>query len=946
MSGGNVAKFASMFNQPGATPAPAAGEKKAGFNSPKFAVPVTTKIAPADSNSSNTSAVATATSPSAAIKPTVSATATTPSSTTSVKSAAVANATSPSNATTTIKPASTPSTIASNNFTASAAAKPIVQSAFKSPFAPTTQSAAQSSNNSTPSNSTASNAAAKDPLPPPVWPPPPPPSSPPQSPPTVFTPPPPRENPPGADESSSKPKHNFSTPNKFAPPTFGSLKHSLPEPLKAAVGSALQSTVESPPVSFSDDSSADLPSSSPGKSFKKRNRPTKPKFSNLQAEAVETAQITLQDKSRKTEKIVPGVATAEDRKAREKAEKEEKAKLEKERAEKEKNDKEAKEAAKKAAEMKEKQDKLAQKAAGPIASAQLSSPANKSYQSPAFILPAAGKPSALSPAAKAPSALCVIAPGSNARRATRSNSLGNDLAAANLIAKLAAEQAERQQEKVSTAFTNSQTIISNIQSKNHAGAETLTISAHHLDQLKTELYNLRIATETLLNSASASAKNKKMGAKSSHNTLQSAHSQQNNLQEVVFFCGYLEKEDSSGKKWNSRWFVLTKNSLLYYNKQSDTSPKENISLESSTLNVVAGRPSQAKDKQQPTLELTALKRRYYLSCSSAEELAAWNSALTTRLLAFNYERRCAMIKQKPDARILNFLEERSLQRNNATDCSKIIEAVPLTLSGEQLSLDSVSVIARVLESPLLPPISVLTIENSNLGAIEVEVLIEALIKNNNSKLHTVNFSENLLALGSNSADGWKAIGRLIAKSKEIQLKHLILQHCGLDEQAAKAIKQGFSAVNNGNSSAFLQRLVADNNEINAAALQSLVDILAPKNNDYQLQHLELQNNYLDSKSGPMLAELLKQQKHLLFLNLRDNKLNCEAIEPFAAALRNHQNLLSIDLSSNLIGDKGNLAISHAVQVNTSLEQIRFNQFLLDRQGLAMMRLVAKYGVAQ
>jgi Ran GTPase-activating protein (RanGAP) involved in mRNA processing and transport len=89
----------------------------------------------------------------------------------------------------------------------------------------------------------------------------------------------------------------------------------------------------------------------------------------------------------------------------------------------------------------------------------------------------------------------------------------------------------------------------------------------------------------------------------------------------------------------------------------------------------------------------------------------------------------------------------------------------------------------------------------------------------------------------------------------------------------------------------------------------------------------------DLKDGVRsLAEALRSNATLNFLNLQDNLVEDGAGQALAEALRENTTLLSIDMSFNFLEDLAGGALAETLRVNTSLTDLELQQAddLLDR----------------
>jgi hypothetical protein len=108
-------------------------------------------------------------------------------------------------------------------------------------------------------------------------------------------------------------------------------------------------------------------------------------------------------------------------------------------------------------------------------------------------------------------------------------------------------------------------------------------------------------------------------------------------------------------------------------------------------------------------------------------------------------------------------------------------ALPLLLNDKSVTLDTCSVVARIVGDPISQPVSVLEVKNTNCGSTEVDVLCSAIAQNPFSAIRTLNLSDTALvdtARKPVDLNGVRGLG-LVLSAFGNRVEELILNNCRL-----------------------------------------------------------------------------------------------------------------------------------------------------------------------
>ena len=117
----------------------------------------------------------------------------------------------------------------------------------------------------------------------------------------------------------------------------------------------------------------------------------------------------------------------------------------------------------------------------------------------------------------------------------------------------------------------------------------------------------------------------------------------------------------------------------------------------------------------------------------------------------------------------------------------------------------------------------------------------------------------------------------------------------------------------------LRYLHLENNEINADGCRGLAKLL--QGGDAALTKLYLDGNEIDDKGVEILAEALRRNKSLIFIDLSNNNIKGDGVAALATTLKCNATLETLHLCNNKIGDDGVAALVDALHRNTTLREL-------------------------
>jgi len=485
----------------------------------------------------------------------------------------------------------------------------------------------------------------------------------------------------------------------------------------------------------------------------------------------------------------------------------------------------------------------------------------------------------------------------------------------------------------------------------------------------------------------------------------------------IFRSGWMYKEGGLVRSWKRRLFILYSNSIEYYTSVTDESPKGVITLDTCTISPVQSRDGVDK----PCMELVFSKkgRKWRFVAERVSDNRRWFSAIHNRIVTLSYAHRCEQVKEKPDPRILDFLNTVPTHatptqmtdkpsNKGPTKAEEWPASHPLVLNGKKISLDSISVVARILSDSNTCPgggVSRLECVDASLTPLELEVLCKALadsdfnVVDNREKersgsadfkrqqtatdlapdykpseehgVSCINFSRNTF-VGAQDKEKLPAVDALCKVLRvSTRLTELNLQECKLGDAGVEIIATAFPTMQG-----TLRRLVLSGNNISdkgAIALsthlakgialrQSKSPSLSAASGDvsdsgvtrspsnqfrvHTLEELTLDRNMIADEGAVAISKFLAVDKcALLRVFLHFNKIADKGIIAVAEAMRVNASIKFLDLSQNVSsGPAAGAALTHMAQINSSLVELRFGNYVLTEPSLNAMRVVAAFGL--
>jgi len=309
-----------------------------------------------------------------------------------------------------------------------------------------------------------------------------------------------------------------------------------------------------------------------------------------------------------------------------------------------------------------------------------------------------------------------------------------------------------------------------------------------------------------------------------------------------------------------------------------------------------------------------------------------------------YLRRCDMIKQTPDPRVIEFIDNTDLSMFKSIQGSSTPEnpkPISLSLNHQPLLPDSISVVARILNDATCQPVSVLECVKASLTGMELDILMKSIAQNGVHSLTTINFSENQFG-GVKHTEALKTLANLLSSSPT--LNELNLNDTNMDDESWEIVLR---TIKNDNKKvvAPIKRLGISRNQITAKGMHSISELLGMSNNGKPcLITLTAHENQIGDEGAGLVAKSIQNIESLLHIDLQDNQIGDDGVLEIVKALSS-SHLQSLDLTMNNITSASAQPLSHLAQVNETLESLSFLNYHLDVQGLTVMRLLYRYGYA-
>eukprot|EP00751_Fragilariopsis_kerguelensis_P032080 CAMPEP_0170929560 /NCGR_PEP_ID=MMETSP0735-20130129/14901_1 /TAXON_ID=186038 /ORGANISM="Fragilariopsis kerguelensis, Strain L26-C5" /LENGTH=421 /DNA_ID=CAMNT_0011330753 /DNA_START=88 /DNA_END=1353 /DNA_ORIENTATION=- len=189
--------------------------------------------------------------------------------------------------------------------------------------------------------------------------------------------------------------------------------------------------------------------------------------------------------------------------------------------------------------------------------------------------------------------------------------------------------------------------------------------------------------------------------------------------------------------------------------------------------------------------------------------------------------------------------------------------------------------------------------------------------------------ELVCAESSINDDDLSDIERLITEHhRYIHLSKLELPHNSLTSKSIRSIASILSVQR--------ETLLSLNMSHNPITYIGLKVLLEPVQSPLScLIHLDLTNTHLGSKSGDLIAQLLRNNIVLQELNLTNNQIGTKGMKAIAPALTTSSTLRCLDLSYNHIKSRGATLIANALEESTisNLEILNMSCNAIGHQGM-------------
>jgi Ran GTPase-activating protein (RanGAP) involved in mRNA processing and transport len=245
-------------------------------------------------------------------------------------------------------------------------------------------------------------------------------------------------------------------------------------------------------------------------------------------------------------------------------------------------------------------------------------------------------------------------------------------------------------------------------------------------------------------------------------------------------------------------------------------------------------------------------------------------------------------------------------KDNTSARTLIVRNVTLDLKGEKVFND-------VLETnAFIKTISLTELRGSHGQLMAVPV----------SLFRNTTLGELTLQQCSLDQAGSQALGQMLRTSRS--LTSLTLRKVSVEGGGLAPIMPGLAESNS------LRQLTLGTMELSNSQLN---DFLSAAAVNTSLTALRLETMNLDITFAPMLAHLLRQNKHLTELSLRKNNLTGDAIQIIVEdGLVRNQTLNKLQLSYNPVGDDGAQYLIAGLRQNTRLRELCLTQTEIWREG--------------
>eukprot|EP00479_Gromia_sphaerica_P006715 TRINITY_DN199_c0_g1_i1.p1 TRINITY_DN199_c0_g1~~TRINITY_DN199_c0_g1_i1.p1 ORF type:complete len:301 (+),score=48.26 TRINITY_DN199_c0_g1_i1:1386-2288(+) len=293
-----------------------------------------------------------------------------------------------------------------------------------------------------------------------------------------------------------------------------------------------------------------------------------------------------------------------------------------------------------------------------------------------------------------------------------------------------------------------------------------------------------------------------------------------------------------------------------------------------------------------------------------------------------YSHRCQMSNFPPHKAVVNYLNDVIFHKQAE------LKPKSFDLSSTEISLDTMSIIARILqqksEDMSWPHCRELSLKDCKLDDMHVQVLSDAL--KDNLQLIELDLSDNEV-----TSESAKLIAAFLHSNST--LRKLNLSKCKVTDEEADLLMKG-------SAHSRVRTLILRDNAIGNHGASSIADALLSFTPTYtpSLTRLLLDGNFIGDAGVQAIAEKLAHSSSILqYLTLGRNAVRAQGMQHLSMSLRNNASLRYLDISGNEIENIGCQAVVHMAQINQSLEYLAFGNHIMHQEGLSVVRLLAGYG---
>ena len=358
----------------------------------------------------------------------------------------------------------------------------------------------------------------------------------------------------------------------------------------------------------------------------------------------------------------------------------------------------------------------------------------------------------------------------------------------------------------------------------------------------------------------------------------------------TIMSGFMEKRKKSVSSWKRRWFVLKRNSLLYYKDESMQVLKgliwtESLRVESRTYlpekkGFFSGNKDDDRRVNRPVLMLADGGKVMYVMLADEEisaglNLAPWFNQIKKVVARASYIKKEEALDKEPDSRVLNYID----------DCADL---ETMDLSHMEVGLEAAVAVGQCL--PFAVKLTAMQLVGGLIDDLQLSQLALPLSNNSASPgLTAISLKDNAI-----SSDGAKHIVAMLTGRSGIEI-NLSGNSIGRSTEGCVHV----AAMIHGG--ALISLDLSDNGCTDEGIALVCAAALDPK---CTVTSLDLSSNPLRGVGANHVAEMLRANHSLTDLKLANCGLSDKAAQELAEALCVNTMLTKLDVSGNSITNDG------------------------------------------